>query len=507
MKFNEIIKDERVLKAVEKMGFEEMTKIQEKVIPYIYDNEDVIGHAKTGTGKTAAFAIPILEALDYKSKTIQCLILVPTRELAKQVDDEINKLGRYFDKLKTCVVYGGQSYVKQKQDIRNNPKIVVATPGRLIDLLERRYLTLDNIDYLILDEADEMLSIGFAQELEKIESYVKKERQTMLFSATFNDNVYKLSQKYLNEPQKVSVVSKDKVATTIDQKYLCVSNNEKKQALLRLLMLHHDNMVMVFANTKKEVDTIVEMLQEKKIIAEAIHGDLTQKMRENVLAKFKKGTTKVLVCSDVAARGLDIKGVDVIINLDLPFEQEYYVHRVGRTGRAKNTGIAYTIVAKNKERRIKALERELKTTITKIPMISNKELAQLENKVVLENIENAILNSKQDHLDKINPLLKKGYELDDIFHAMLSLVFNEASQEEEDSETRLFINLGKRDKITKKEISSIFDLSKEQLYDIDIKASFSFCTIKVDNVNKVIKQVQKQKYNKHKINVEIANNN
>ena len=505
MKFNELVKDERILKAIEKMGFDEATKIQEKVIPFIYEGVDVIGHAKTGTGKTAAFSIPILEALDYKQKSIQCLVLVPTRELAKQVDDEINRLGKNFDKLKTCVIYGGQSYQKQKQDLKKNPHIVVATPGRLIDLLERRYLTLDDVRYLILDEADEMLSIGFAQELEKIESYVNKKRQTLLFSATFNDNVYKLSQKYMNKPEKVSVVSKDKVATTIDQKYMCVSNNEKSKALLRLLMYHHDNMVMIFANTKKEVDSIVEMLQEKNIMAEAIHGDLTQKMRENVLAKFKKGTTKVLVCSDVAARGLDIKGVDVVVNMDLPFETEYYVHRVGRTGRAQSTGISYTIISKNKERRIKQLEKSLKTTITKVPMIDSKDIAEMENKIILEKIENAILSSKVDHINKINPLLKKGYDLDNIFHALLSLTFNE-DVEEEAEEVRLFVNVGKKDNVTKKDIAKIFNLGQDQLFDIDIKKTFSFCTVNVDNVNKLLKKVMQQKFKNRKVNVEVANN-
>ncbi|MDF9867244.1 ATP-dependent RNA helicase DeaD [Bacilli bacterium PM5-3] len=505
MKFNELVKDERVLKAVEKMGFSEATEIQAKVIPFIYDKQDVIGHAKTGTGKTAAFTIPILEALNYKNKNIQCLVLVPTRELAKQVNDEINKLGKYFDKLKTCVVYGGQSYQKQKQDLRKNPNIVVATPGRLIDLLERRYLSLDDVNYLILDEADEMLSIGFAKELEKIESYINKERQTLLFSATFNSSVNKLSKKYMNNPQTVSVVSSDKVATTITQKYMCVSNNEKRKALLGLLMMHREDMIMIFANTKKEVDSIVESLQEKNVIAEAIHGDLTQKMRENVLAKFKKGTTKVLVCSDVAARGLDIKGVDVIINMDLPFEDEYYVHRVGRTGRANNTGIAYTIISRNKEKKIKSLEKSLKTTITKMDMINNKDLFEMENKLVVDQIEAAILSGKEDHLDKINPLLKKGYDLDSIFHGLLSMVFNEEVAPSSE-EVRLFINVGKKDNVTKKDISRLFNLDQDKLYDIDIKKTFSFCTVNVENINKLIKKVSKQKFKKHNINVEIANN-
>lgn len=506
MKFNEIVKNEQLLKAVTKMGFENPSEIQEKVMPFIYDKKDVIGHAKTGTGKTAAFGLPILEMMDYSVKGIQCLVLVPTRELAKQVSEEIERLGQYIKELKTCVVYGGQSYQIQRKQISKNPSVLVATPGRLIDLLNKKYLKLDDIKYLVLDEADEMLSIGFAQELEEIANQVSKDRQTMLFSATFNDGVYKLSKKYLTNPQKVSVVSEDKVATTIEQKYMLVGNKERNVALSRLITYHHNEMVMIFANTKREVDAIVEFLQQNKIMAEAIHGDLSQKMRENVLAKFKKGITKVLVCSDVAARGLDIKGVEVVINIDLPFEQEYYVHRVGRTGRANKRGIAYTLLPKSKERRIKQVAKSLKTNIVEVPVIIGKDIARIEQEAKLEQIEQAILNSESDHIDKIQPLLKNGYDLDSIFHALLSIMFDDMTSEKESDEVRLFINVGKKDRLTKADLSRIFNLNKEEMFDIDIRSTFSFCTVNVEDVNKVIKKIKKQKFNKRALNVEIANN-
>ncbi|WP_423364453.1 DEAD/DEAH box helicase [Mycoplasma sp. P36-A1] len=511
MNFSEIITNEQLLKGIEKMGFVSPSEIQEKVIPVILEGKDVIGHAKTGTGKTAAFTLPILERADFKAnKGIKTLVLVPTRELAKQVKEEIDRLGKYVDGLKTAVVYGGSSYSLQRTELKRNPGIVVATPGRLIDLIDRKYLSLDTVEYLVLDEADEMLSIGFATELEKIESHINKERQTLLFSATFNDGVYKLSKRYLTNPTKISVVTKDKIASTIEQKYMLIKNNEKMENLVKVLTVHQDELIMVFANTKREVDGIVEGLQTKGIMAEAIHGDLSQKMRENVLAKFKKGITKVLVCSDVAARGLDIKGVEVVINMDLPFENEYYVHRVGRTGRAESTGIAYTILNKNKERRIKSLAKELKTDIKKVEPIKASDIANIAIENKLNELETYINNSKADHLEKIQPLIEKGHDLDSIFHGLLAMQFDtmivENNGREESDDIRLFVNLGKKDRVTKKDLSKIFNLGKDEMYDIDIKATFTFCTVNVNNVDGLINKVKKQKFNKRSLNVEIANN-
>ncbi|MDL2212058.1 DEAD/DEAH box helicase [Erysipelotrichaceae bacterium OttesenSCG-928-M19] len=507
MKFNEIVKNESIIKAIDKMGFEEMMPIQEKAIPFVYEKKDVIGHAKTGTGKTAAFAIPILEFVKPKTKSIQGLILVPTRELAKQVADEIKRLAYYQKGISICEIYGGISYTKQKAELKAQPTIIVATPGRLIDLLERNYLTLDSISHLVLDEADEMLSIGFQKELETIVTYLNDDRQTMLFSATFNKNVEKIAKQYLTNPTKISVVDEDKVANSIEQKYLCVNNNEKQATLLKLLKLHHNQLIMVFANTKKEVDLLVSYLQENKIMAEAIHGDLVQKMRENVLKKFKDGIVQVLVCSDVAARGLDIKGVDVIINVDIPYEKEYYVHRVGRTGRANSTGIAYTLISGNKERRIKQLAKELKTNIEKMKPITNKDIKKIEQKAILTEIEDAIVNNQDDQLERIKPLLKKGYDLDSIFNGLLNYVFKENDIETNDNESaRLFVNLGSKDKFSKRDLVKLFNVKNEKLKDIEVMQNFAFCTLENVNVEQKIKELNKKKFNKKRVKVEYANN-
>lgn len=502
MKFNEIIENEQLLKAIEKMGFESPSPIQEKVIPLIKENIDVIGHAKTGTGKTAAFALPILEHLSFDKKEIQVLVLVPTRELAKQVNDEIQRLASYMKKVKSCVIYGGQSYTKQRDELKRNPQIVVATPGRLIDLLDRKYLKINNLDYLVLDEADEMLSVGFAQELEKIAKYCNDERHTLLFSATFNDKVLKLSKTYLKDPQKVSVVSKDKVATTIEQKYLLANKPQQVQALEKLLVLHHNQRIMVFANTKKEVDSIVEQLQSNGVMAEGIHGDLNQKMRENVLAKFRKGIIQVLVCSDVAARGLDIKGVDVIINMELPFEQEYYVHRVGRTGRANQEGIAYTIITPRKERQIKQLANSLKTTITKLDSVSNKDIQLMKDKITVDNLEEAILNP-QDNMEKIHSLLKKGYDLDSIFHGLLTLVFGQDTSL--NNEVDIKISVGKKDRFSKGDLIRWLQLSRDELYEIRVRNQFTTFTLNTEDNEKYLKKLEKKKFNKKPIKVTVEN--
>lgn len=506
MNFTEQITKEEILKAINKMGFETMSPIQEEAIPIALKGIDVIGHAKTGTGKTAAFSLPILETMDLSVKGVQALILAPTRELCKQVSEEVGRLGQFVRGLKMCEIYGGQSYTIQLNKLKNNPHIVVATPGRLIDIINRKALDLSKIKYLVLDEADEMLSVGFQKELDEIVTYIPKDRHTMLFSATFNDRIYKLSKTYLNNPTKVSVVSKDKIATTITQKYMCVNDRDRNLALYRLLMLHNDSMVMVFANTKKQVDSIVEELQSKGIIADGIHGDLTQKMRENTLNKFKKGITKVLVCSDVAARGLDIKGVDVVVNIDLPFEIDFYVHRVGRTGRANQTGIAYTILSPRKEREIKRIAKTYNTNIEMISMLKSKDVENIQRDMKLKELEKAISENSVDYSAKIQPLLDKGIDLDTIFQGLLAMVFHtEVAAIKESSDQRFFINVGKRDEFTKKDLLNMIEFNKDDITDIDIKQSFSFFTVKNQSPSAIIKDLKKHKFNKRKINVELAN--
>lgn len=506
MKFEELILDEKVLKALEDKGFQTPSKIQEKVIPLIKEGFDVIGHAKTGTGKTAAFGLPLIERMKNEKKVV-ALVLVPTRELAKQVKEEFEAFAKYKKGIKVVAVYGGQSYQIQRKQL-SDANVVVATPGRLIDLLKRKYLTLDNVEYLVLDEADEMLSIGFAQELSEIVAYVNKDRQTMLFSATYNDRVYKLTKDYLNDPKKVSVVSKDKVASKIEQKYLLASKASSMiNNLLQLISIHQDQKIMIFANTKKQVDEIVQILQKEGLFAEAIHGDLSQKMRENVISKFKKDIIRILVCSDVAARGLDIDDVDVIINYDLPFEDEYYVHRVGRTGRADKSGIAYTILASSKERKLKRLEKMLQTNIAKMVPLSSQKVRELNDQIIIKKIENAINNNKEDFIDRIKPLMKKGYDLDSIFNALLSLNFDSAIKEKEVKEgVRLFINKGKKDNFSKKDLISLFNLGKDNLYDINIQPAFSFCTILVEDPDATIAKARKVKFKNKSVNIEISNN-
>lgn len=508
MKFNEIIKKEKIIKAVDDMGFEEMSPIQEKIIPLILEGHDVIGHAKTGTGKTAAFVVPALEKVDFNQKNIAMLVLVPTRELAKQVKEETGRLSKHMKSLKIVEVYGGQSYDIQKRALKKDPNIVVATPGRLIDLLHKNLIKLEDVQYLVLDEADEMLSIGFQKELDEIITYLPSDRQTLLFSATFNKRVSSLTGEYLNNPKKVSVVSKDKIASTIQQYYMLVNNKEIETALLRLLMVNADKKTVVFANTKKQVDNITSLLLENGISAGAIHGDITQKMRENVIAKFKKDDASVLVGSDVAARGLDIKGVEMVVNIDLPFEDEFYVHRVGRTGRANATGESYVLASPRNERKVIRLAKKFSTEMKKVNPITHKDIEKILVQKQLNKIEDAIKNNEEDHMSKINPLLKKGYSLDDIFYGLLNIVFEDNHPKEKATnfkECRMFINLGKKDRIGKGEIVKLLGLKNSQVHDIDMKPSFSFFTITDTDPNALISKMSKVKYKKRNVNIEIAN--
>lgn len=511
MKFNEIVKNEKVNKAIDDMGFTSMSPIQEKIIPLILDGHDAIGHAKTGTGKTAAFVVPALEKVDFSQSKIAMLILVPTRELAKQVKEEAGRLSKYMSKLNIVEVYGGQSYDIQKRALQKRANIVVATPGRLIDLINKRFIDLSDVKYLVLDEADEMLSVGFQKELDEIITYLPKERQTLLFSATFNKRVNSLTGKYLNNPQKVSVVNKDKIASTIQQYYILVNHKEMDTALLRLLMVNADKKTVVFANTKKQVDQLTSLLLENGIPAGAIHGDITQKMRENVIAKFKKDDASVLVGSDVAARGLDIKGVELVINVDLPFEDEFYVHRVGRTGRANTTGESYILVGKRHEAKVNRLAKKFSTEMKKVKPISYQDIEKLLLEKQLNKIEEAINDKAEpenDIMDKIKPLLKKGYSLDDIFYGLANMVF-ETKQPKAKAvnmeKCRMFINLGKKDRISKAELVNILGLKNAQVHDIDMKPNFSFFTITDTDPNSLIQKMNNVKYKKRNVSIEIAN--
>jgi ATP-dependent RNA helicase DeaD len=374
-----------VLKAIHEMGFEESTPIQEKAIPIALEGRDLIGQAQTGTGKTAAFSIPLIQNIDAKEENIVALIMTPTRELAIQVAEEIAKLSR-FKGLRTLPIYGGQDIVKQIRALRQKPQIIIGTPGRLLDHINRKTIKLDKVQTVILDEADEMLDMGFLDDINTILSKCPEERQTMLFSATMPPNIKKLADTYLKNPEHVSVVPKQVSAPSVEQYYMEVQEQQKFEILSRLIDMEAPDLAIIFGRTKRRVDELSEALKKRGYSAEGLHGDLSQNQRDMVMRKFRDGSIDVLVATDVAARGLDVSGVTHVFNFDLPQDPESYVHRIGRTGRAGKEGVAITFVTPRETDHLHLIERITRHRITKRPLPSMAEAIEGKQRATAERL-------------------------------------------------------------------------------------------------------------------------
>ena len=344
MKFEELNIDSRILRAIVDMGFEETSPIQAKAIPAVKEGRDVIGQAQTGTGKTAAFGIPMLEKVDPKDKHVQAVVLCPTRELAIQVADEIRKLAKYMHGVKVLPIYGGQDIVKQIRSLKSGVQIVIGTPGRVMDHMRRKTVKFDHVHMITLDEADEMLNMGFREDIETILKEFPEERQTVLFSATMPQPIMEIARDYQKDAELIKVVRKELTVQNIQQYYFEVAPKSKEEVLSRLIDIYNPKLSIVFCNTKKQVDDLTSALKGRGYFAEGLHGDLKQQQRDRVMDNFRKGRVDILVATDVAARGIDVDDVDVVFNYDLPQDEEYYVHRIGRTGRAGREGLAFSFV-------------------------------------------------------------------------------------------------------------------------------------------------------------------
>lgn len=369
LKFSELELSEGTLRAIEELGFVEATPIQAEAIPVVMSGRDVIGQAQTGTGKTAAFGIPAIEMVDENDPVTQALILCPTRELALQVKEQIYKLAKYKKGLLVTAIYGGESYEKQFRDLKKGAHIVVGTPGRVMDHMDRKTLKLDNLQMLILDEADEMLNMGFREDIETVLSHAPEERQTILFSATMSKDILSITKRFQNDPELIKVTRKEVTNDNIEQMYFNVRREGKMELMTRLIEVNDLQLMLVFCNTKNRVDEVTSDLQALGYAAEGLHGDLRQTARNQVMNKFRHGATKILVATDVAARGIDVNDVDAVFNYDVPLDIEYYVHRIGRTGRAGKKGQAFLFASGRDRSKLRDLERYTKSPIPegKIP--------------------------------------------------------------------------------------------------------------------------------------------
>nr|WP_275695659.1 DEAD/DEAH box helicase [Fredinandcohnia sp. SECRCQ15] len=379
-----------LMRSISKMGFEEATPIQSQTIPLALEGNDVIGQAQTGTGKTAAFGIPLIEKIDVKSDNVQGIVIAPTRELAIQVSEELNKIGQ-FNRIRILPIYGGQDISRQIRSLKKHPHIIVGTPGRVIDHINRRTLRLNNVHTVVLDEADEMLNMGFIEDIEAILKGVPEEgRQTLLFSATMPGPIQRIAERFMQNPQVVKVKSKEVTTPNIQQYYVEVHERNKFDVLTRLLDIQSPELAIIFGRTKRRVDELSEALTLRGYAAEGIHGDLSQAKRISVLRKFKEGSIEVLVATDVAARGLDISGVTHVYNFDIPQDPESYVHRIGRTGRAGKHGLAMSFVTPREMGQLKNIENTTKRKMDKMKPPTLDEALEGQQKVTIEKLVSMI---------------------------------------------------------------------------------------------------------------------
>jgi len=404
VKFTELTLSNEMQRALEEMGFVDASQIQSGSIPVILEGKDVIGQAQTGTGKTAAFAIPMIEMLDEHVNEISSLVMCPTRELCLQVSNEFKKLAKYRKGIRILAVYGGESISNQIRDLKRGVHIIVGTPGRMIDHLERGTIKLNKIKMVVLDEADEMLNMGFREDIENILQRVPATKQTVLFSATMPKAIMDIVHNYQTDPFLVKVTKTELTATNIEQGFFETVNAEKARIIHALIDTQDLKSVVVFCNTKRRVDELVATMQAEGVSAEALHGDLSQAQRNRVMLAFRNGKVKVLVATDVAARGIDITNLDAVFNYDLPHDPEYYVHRVGRTGRAGNTGKAFSFVTgRNEYRMLREIENYAKIKVDKLEAPTAKERGKLHIQKLFDKAYHSVVH---DDLKKFEELVE-----------------------------------------------------------------------------------------------------
>jgi ATP-dependent RNA helicase DeaD len=413
--FSELGLSEAVLKAIDRLGYEQAAPIQAEAIPMIMSGSDVVGQSQTGSGKTAAFGIPAVELVDPQLHAVQVIILCPTRELAIQVAEEIFKLSAFKKGVQSVPIYGGQSYDRQNRALKQGAQVVIGTPGRILDHIDRGTLRLDNIKMVVLDEADEMLDMGFRDDIEKILKTVPEKRQFICFSATMAKAIMDLINRYGHEPKTIRIEHKVLTVPTVEQAYYEIRGRSKTEALTRLIDLHDLKLGIIFCNTKRMVDDLTDELIARGYSADRIHGDMSQAQRDRVMGKFRTSGIEFLIATDVAARGIDVDNVEVVFNYDLPWDEEDYVHRIGRTGRAGRSGRAFSLVAGREIYKLQSIERYTRMKIARYQVPSIEEVEEKRINLFFEKIRTAL---QQGNFEKesrvVDRLLEQGFSSTDI---------------------------------------------------------------------------------------------
>lgn len=535
IKFIDLDISPELKKAVKDMGFEEATPVQSQSILPIIEGNDVVAQAPTGTGKTCAFGIPLIEKIDGSDSSIQGLILCPTRELVIQTTDELLKLAKFKKNIKITPIYGGQQIDRQIFALKKNPQVIVATPGRLMDHMRRRTIRLDDLRYLVLDEADEMLNMGFREDIDTILESVSTQRQTVLFSATLSPAILEITKKYLRDEIVIKVTHKQITVPTVEQFYLETKSSNKINVLTRLIDVKNYHLVMVFCNTKRMVDELTGELNARGYTAEGLHGDMKQAQRDRVMSRFKKGLADILVATDVAARGIDVDNIEAVFNYDLPSDNEYYVHRIGRTGRANRTGVAYTFIQHRELYQLRELMRYTKSVIKPMAVPSSSEIQDIKTARIARELFDLIRSSThQRYIEAIEKMLEEE-ETEattlDIAAAFLSREFSaeeqadrQFQQERDDrgsrndrgdrrrasgDNVRLFLNIGSLDKIKPRHMIELFKMMTSvdirELNEISIFDKYSFVTVPAASADSAVLALNGIEYKGRVIAAEIAN--
>ena len=520
--FNELPISSEIMKAVEEMGYENATDIQAQSIPCILEGKDVLGRSNTGTGKTAAFGIPAIEKVIPGNKFPNALIICPTRELVTQVATELRKFSKYKEGVKIVPIYGGQPIDRQIQLLKRGCGIVVGTPGRIMDHLNRRTLKLQDVNMIILDEADEMLNMGFKEDIEEILSMMPadNEHQTILFSATWPQAILKITEQFQKDPVRVEIKSSQRTIDTVEQIYYEAPRGKKANAL-RVLLNHYDpDLCMIFCNTKKMVDELCEELNKHDIKATSLHGDMKQEFRSRVMEQFRNGTSPILIATDVAARGIDVDDIDLVVNFDIPQDMEYYIHRVGRTGRAGKKGLAITLISGGKQRgAIKDVIRYTKTNITRHAMPTSAQMMEANRNAFIAKVKEACDEGiTEESIEIANALMADGIALENIISALISMNYkNEVIDIEEEENVKRYasdfdaitlkFSVGRTHGIQPGNIvAAIIEecgMSPKAIGRIDVRPNFSLVDIAADKVDIVLNNMQRTTIRKQEVMVEI----
>ncbi|MDD2401111.1 MAG: DEAD/DEAH box helicase [Clostridia bacterium] len=519
--FGDLLISKEIAKAISDMGFEEPTPIQEQVIPTILEGRDVIGQAQTGTGKTAAYGIPLLDKVNLKISKVQAIILAPTRELAIQVAGEITKIGHY-KKIKVLPIYGGQPIDRQIRSLRMGVHVVIGTPGRILDHLKRKTLDLSNANLVVLDEADEMLDMGFVEDIESILQNTPEQRQTLLFSATMPQVIRKLAKKYLKDPYYVSVNKEKLTVPQIEQCYYEIAKVSKVDALCRILDYENYESVIVFCRTKRGVDELVANLQTRGYFAEGLHGDLTQAQRDKTMRLFRKGDVELLVATDVAARGLDIQSVSHVVNYDIPQDPEAYVHRIGRTGRAGKEGKALTFIVPQEYRHLRMIEKLINTKIVKGDLPTFQEVIEQQKESIYTKMTDVIKEGNLDTYECIAKRLMKEHDPLIVTSAALKQAYSQSWTESVDMDSkgsfgntgakqgmvRLFFTIGRLQNLYPRDLIKFINeetgIQQNVIGSINIFDKFSFVEVPEDVAYRVIYTMDRTNFKGKRISVQLA---